>query len=390
LCCLGFSAFSQSRHVMRVQLPEQIKSILIPTKSGYDAYFQLYYAGNMAMYDFLEQGDKVEMRWQVYDEKDQKEPIYLDSSYLTTQNFEYNQRCALFKLKLPPTASEELIISVKFTQKVRRHTLIFLKRIRVRQHVSGFWLSKSYGAFPYLHSYTHLKDSLLLNSIHGNNRRITISKYQSDTVALPPMSMDNVELKRKVIFNEEVLSGNFWKPREPGFYVIKDSLFVNTIYVHHNQIFPMVTKAAQCIPPLIYISTNDERTALNDANEPYKKRLDNFLLSVFEHKEVAQKFMKAYFNRIETVNELFTSSTEGWKTDKGMLYLIFGTPDRVYLETDAHDWSYEKNPLYNELNFYIKQYPDTWGGTYDKMERLADYQKIWYGLIDKWRKGLIK
>ncbi|MFW6232503.1 MAG: GWxTD domain-containing protein, partial [Bacteroidota bacterium] len=36
-----------------------------------------------------------------------------------------------------------------------------------------------------------------------------------------------------------------------------------------------------------------------------------------------------YYTRIETADKNFTSYTEGWRTDKGMVYVIYGTPHNI-------------------------------------------------------------
>jgi len=44
------------------------------------------------------------------------------------------------------------------------------------------------------------------------------------------------------------------------------------------------------------------------------------------------EFLQGYFNRITNANELFSSSItsqEGWKTDMGMVYILFGPPNEI-------------------------------------------------------------
>ena len=41
--------------------------------------------------------------------------------------------------------------------------------------------------------------------------------------------------------------------------------------------------------------------------------------------------------RVTLANELFSSSAEGWQTDKGMIFIIMGPPDRVQRSKDRED-----------------------------------------------------
>jgi GWxTD domain-containing protein len=152
--------------------------------------------------------------------------------------------------------------------------------------------------------------------------------------------------------------------------------------------FPTFTKVKELISALRYLTTNEEHATLLAATKQ-KEALDEFLITLTGDKNLAKNIIKNYFKRVTEANKLFTTTKEGWKTDKGMIYIIFGQPDKVYYENGHEDWSYEKNPLYNELNFYF-QHKNTPEGYIFELERLKDYQEIWIAIIEKWRRGLIK
>jgi GWxTD domain-containing protein len=186
-----------------------------------------------------------------------------------------------------------------------------------------------------------------------------------------------------------VKSNTTWVPQQIGLYVISD-LYNSSKYsiVVHNSKFPTFTKVKELISALHYITTDQERENLLTAQNQ-KEILDEFLINLTGDKVLAKNIVKSYFKRVFEANNLFTSSKEGWKTDKGMVYIIFGKPDKVYYENGHEDWSYEKNPLYNELNFYF-QVKNTDKGYVYELERLKEYNEIWIAIIEKWRRGSIK
>jgi GWxTD domain-containing protein len=61
------------------------------------------------------------------------------------------------------------------------------------------------------------------------------------------------------------------------------------------------------------------------------------------------ELMEEYFSRVEYANKHFTHYFEGWKTDMGMVYIIFGTPSNIErhpFDIDARPyeiWTYYEN-----------------------------------------------
>jgi hypothetical protein len=52
-------------------------------------------------------------------------------------------------------------------------------------------------------------------------------------------------------------------------------------------------------------------------------------------------------------NFYFTSFKEGWRTERGMIYTIYGPPDKVYKSSDGERWGYRKPVI-----------KSSWGGGY--------------------------
>ncbi len=95
----------------------------------------------------------------------------------------------------------------------------------------------------------------------------------------------------------------------------------------------------EAIEQLRYIAPNKEYEKIQNADE-------------YEQKELFQKFWKKrdptdgtalneimleYYRRVEHSNKRFSNVTPGWKTDRGMVYILFGPP------SDVEDHSFEAN-----------------------------------------------
>jgi hypothetical protein len=107
------------------------------------------------------------------------------------------------------------------------------------------------------------------------------------------------------------------------------------------------------------------------------------VLSVTGDKERAKDLMKSYFRRVELANRYFTSYKEGWKTDRGMIYIIFGLPDEVYQFTDREVWNY-KNSSY-KISFDFVQSSTVFDPDNYVLIRQKKFQETWYEVIDLWR-----
>ena len=109
----------------------------------------------------------------------------------------------------------------------------------------------------------------------------------------------------------------------------------------------------KAISQLIYIATPDELEFIEEGKteEEKTKRFMEFWKSKDpspgnEENEVFEE----YFRRIGYANENFSSYNEGWRTDRGMVFIILGTPNNV----DRHPFEYDSKPYevwqYYELN----------------------------------------
>lgn len=97
----------------------------------------------------------------------------------------------------------------------------------------------------------------------------------------------------------------------------------------------------------------------------------------------AKTFMRNYFRRVELANNYFTSYKQGWKTDKGMIYLIYGLPDEVSINDGTETWYYKTA---RSRFTFVKR-----GSVYDPQNyvllRHKRFAESWFSTIDLWRKS---
>lgn len=153
-----------------------------------------------------------------------------------------------------------------------------------------------------------------------------------------------------------------------------------------NKYYPKLAKLEDLVEPLIYITTKEENMQLQNINGD-KKAFDKFWLDLTKSPERAKSIIKNYFDRVESANRLFTTYKEGWKTDMGLIYIIFGPPDEVTKSNSEETWLYLASPDLPKLKFNFIRTESVFSSSHFVLVRDKNYASAWYRAIDLWRKG---
>jgi GWxTD domain-containing protein len=168
-----------------------------------------------------------------------------------------------------------------------------------------------------------------------------------------------------------------------GLYLFQTDTSVARGYaVRAESDYPRYSLIQNLPGPLIYICTKNEYDRLETAKGD-KKAFDRTVLTITGNTERAKKLIRSYFRGVEMANQYFSSYKEGWKTDRGMVYIVFGPPDEVYKFFDREVWEYD-NSTYKASFDFVKSSsvfdPDNYVLIRDKK-----YRDVWYQVVDLWR-----
>ncbi len=115
---------------------------------------------------------------------------------------------------------------------------------------------------------------------------------------------------------------------------------------------PTITDLDEAADELLFIassSTIDSIKASPDIGTKAKRFL-SFWHSYHSNLSSDAMFaMREYYNRVSYANEHFTHFFAGWKSDRGMIYILFGPPDNV----DRHPFNIDSKP-YEIWQYYRK------------------------------------
>ncbi len=168
-----------------------------------------------------------------------------------------------------------------------------------------------------------------------------------------------------------------------GLYLIqKDTTAVEGLAFRSEDDYPQFSKLVNLPGPLIYITTRQEYDRL-EATNGNKRAFDRVVLGITTDTDRARTLMRSYFRRVELANRYFTSYKEGWKTDRGMIYIIFGVPLQVFRFDDREVWTY-KNDQYN-ITFNFSRSSSLFDPDNFVLIRDKKYEESWYEVIDLWR-----
>ncbi len=174
---------------------------------------------------------------------------------------------------------------------------------------------------------------------------------------------------------------------KPGIYHFQMDTNSNkgfTIYIHSYS-YPAISHADQMIEPLRYITTGKEYKDIASTSDP-KTTVDSFWIAAAGSEERAKELIRDYYTRVENANILFSSYTEGWKTDRGMIYIIFGSPNIVYRNETSEIWTYGEAGSMLSTNMIFYKVNNPFSDNDYVLERTTAYKTGWYQRVKRWRR----
>ena len=153
-----------------------------------------------------------------------------------------------------------------------------------------------------------------------------------------------------------------------------------------NESYPFITEPMQMAKPLRYISKNEEYEYFIAKN--IKDRVDSFWIDKSGSPDHAKVMIRRYYNRVQFANEFFTSYQEGWQTDRGLVYIIFGPPDDVFFDADAEWWGYRSRGNRSAVRYKFIESENPFGVNSYTLLRNQSYFDSWNRLGYAWRHGL--
>lgn len=222
---------------------------------------------------------------------------------------------------------------------------------------------------------------------NASGKTTYVSYYKREfSPPLPPFSEKAPPTDQFLFYDStfQLTPGSNFVPKREGLYLFQqDTAVAEGFALRANDVnYPKLVKIEDLVWPLLFVTTPEEFKRLVDAKSD-KPKFDKVILDITRDKDRARNFMRSYFQRVELANRYFSSFKEGWKTDRGMIYLIFGVPDEISKNQGNEVWYYRGT---NSRFTFVKA-----GSIYDAdnyvLLRDKRFMEAWYSTIDLWRKS---
>lgn len=158
--------------------------------------------------------------------------------------------------------------------------------------------------------------------------------------------------------------------------------------------FPYISDIEKMAEALIYITRSGEHEKIMDTENPDSLRLnfESFFADLYNNRNMAKNIIQQYFNRVEEANLMFSTHKPGWKTDPGMVYILFGPPDLQERSIDGMVWYYTRDTHMQANRFFFERSRNvdrTYPAENYILQRGRQFDRDYNRIIDRWRRGVV-
>ncbi len=153
--------------------------------------------------------------------------------------------------------------------------------------------------------------------------------------------------------------------------VVKQRIFI----VRWGNMPISISDLSMAIKQLRYISKADEYDIITNApsEEEQRRLFEEFWRKRDPNPNTKRnEFMEEYYSRVEYANQHFSHYQQGWKTDMGMVFILFGSPNNV----ERHPFDIDSKPYevwsYYDFNRNIIFVDETGFGDYRLLTPIYD------------------
>lgn len=271
---------------------------------------------------------------------------------------------------------------------------LLLEYFSKKNHLGQSWYRFQTESGDYLSgNNTAYAQPLRLVTVDTASRLLNVKFYSRDfPTPIPPFVEQNRSLFNYAPdsnFKLELKNGktDYFTPQNVGFYFFQadSTLMQGPTLFRMNAGFPKVTMHSLMLEALKYITSSKEFQILHSYEVP-KLAVDSFWIVNSGRPDLATELIRKYYLRVENANKLYTSFTEGWKTDRGMIYIVMGKPSKVFRSFEQEVWIYGEYDDPRALKFYFKKAQNPFTENDYVLARNQYYKSIWYQNVQMWRR----
>ena len=222
-----------------------------------------------------------------------------------------------------------------------------------------------------------------------NHSKLFVSYYNINFKAsVPPYSLSLTSpngLTPDSVYQANSILMTF--PKRGMYHIQTDTTQKEGItFFNYGNNYPNVKTPTELFLPLVYLTSAKELVRYLELKNN-KIAVDKFWLKSAQTANSAKELIRIYYTRVKLANIYFSSYKEGWRTDRGMLYIVFGAPSVIYKSNKLEKWVYgEKNTI---MSFTFENKETEFTDNYFVLKRQESYKVSWYKALDTWRSGRV-
>ena len=300
----------------------------------------------------------------------------------------------IFTLDMKVPKEQNYLVEITLMDVKKNTSDIFFTGLEASspQSRNSFSVSRFGSGIPIFQNYLSASDTINIIYRDRSIKNIYVKYYHRDfPLAAPPFSFDisnPFDYKYDSLFS--ISQSDPLVLSSEGFYqfLIDTSKTEGLSLFRFGHGFPAVTNPAIMIEAVRYLTSKREFEDLKSSSDK-KTAIDKFWINAGGNQERTRMLIKKYYGRVQEANRLFTSFTEGWRTDRGMIYIIFGAPHIVYRSSVNESWVYGQagNPI--SLNFSFNKVNNPFTDNDYTLSRAPVYEGNWHQAVDVWRQGRV-
>jgi GWxTD domain-containing protein len=333
--------------------------------------------------------------YRMYASYDSKEIVDSGSVRLIDQNNAGTDKFLVGKMNVRALSPHSYFVRLKVTDLNRNNEVTAVTSIEKDNDLNrqNFLVKSAATDIPVFRSYVKPGEELSISYKAKIGVTVFVRYYNREfPLAVPPFSLTEPKpfhYQPDSTYTLELKNGTTtFIAGKKGFYHIQlDTTKRDGITLFNfSDAFPEVKKADDMVLPLRYITSKQEYEELTgSANK--KASVEKFWLDCTGNQERAKEIIRKYYNRVQDGNAYFTSYVEGWKTDRGMIYLIYGSPNVIYKTDNSETWTYGEENNINSLTYVFSKVNNPFTDNDYSLDRSANYKQAWYSAVDIWRQG---
>jgi GWxTD domain-containing protein len=229
--------------------------------------------------------------------------------------------------------------------------------------------------------------NIALNQLHFFSFKSEIKLPPAPfSIATPELPSMNEATKTTIAFNNGV--AHYKVDEYLQMVATRESADSGFAFVAFSNKYPEIKKKDDLYPPLRYLTTKQEFENISKSRNP-KEKVDLFWIECGGSKDRARSLLAAYYERVQVANKFFNSYTEGWRTDRGMIYLVFGEPTRISTTATQQTWVYGDDSNGTALKFVFTKTFSVWSDNVYILRRDPMFKTHWERMVTAWRNGRV-